>query len=423
MSNKAYTKRNLFFHFLSGICLFSVLFLGSWNLYGPFNVRNFTSICVFIIALLFPTLYPALNSITKTYIIWLAVYILINMFSGNASSTSFIRGLLTYHLLSVFTILSVPRIVNDSQSFTIIARWIIVFYIFNAVITILQFHDNSFAWAISQVINPMSEAGVEQLGAVNQMAEGYVGKSIIPGINGFVVSNGYFLTCFLPFVTKGFGDKKMRNHIVAFILLVLGGYAVYCTQQRMAFYLTLFYVLYLVVFKSRSITKVAIAVLLLTYFAFIANSPVNLDQFGRIFSLEDEIRSQTWPNLLFFVSDPLNLILGMHEGGAGSESVLILETMSHNSMLDALRRGGILSLLIMFLLYVRMLFQCISITIKKEEYSNTTKSLALSCSLFLIYSLTHSTGLQSGSVECWLLYMLMLSSIALEKRKHGELII
>lgn len=406
--------KKLFFCF-TGFALFSILFLGSWTIYGPLNFRNFMAIVVFLISLLYPNYYSPKNKAISIYYLWLGVYFIINLISGNISNSSFIQGLLTYHLLCLFTIFIIPRLVADYYSLMTVYRWISLFYVANALFTILQFHNVPQAWAISTIISPMSEIGNELFDDLSRIGDGFLGRSITPGLKGFVVTNGYFLTFLLPFVTKGFWETDRRKLIVSSLVLCIGFYAIYCTQQRMAFYLAVAYVAYIIITKTKGRTKIVILISGLLFLCLNTGNNFDPEKMGRLLSVEDNIRSHTWENLELFMSDPSNVLLGMHEGGAGSKSELVLLTMCHNAFLDSIRRGGIISLIVMALLYINMFYQCGRILIKSRFHSSMTSSLALSCCIFLLYSFTHSTGLQSGSVEYWLLYMLMLSSIHVEK--------
>ena len=403
---------------ISGFLLFSIFFLGSWTILGPINLRNFSALLILLISILNPYLYKSTNQVIKTYYIWVFVYIFVNILSGNIFNSEFIRGLLTYHFLSVIIIFAIPRLVVNNYTFDTVFRWIVFFYIINAIFTILQFYNIPQAWAISSSINPMSDVGNDLLNYINKENDGYLGKSITPGLTGFVVSNGYFLTCFLPYVSKGLFSHKRIICLSSYVLLFLGVYAIYCTQQRMGFYLSLLYVAYIMLTQTNKPAKLGIFVCGLIFFAFNTNISFDIDKMGRLISFEDSIRSQTWDNFELFMSDPVNVFLGMHKGGIGSNSELLLLTMCHNSLLDSIRRGGIFSLVVFLILYFKMFTQCCRNILNKNNYSSTVKLLGLSCCFFLIYSLTHSTGLQSGSVECWFLYMLMLSKIRIEKNDY-----
>ena len=413
ISLKNKSHKNIYF-WLAGVLLFSVLFLGSWAIFGPINFRNFSAIVLFLISLLYKKSFPG-DKTVKTYFLWLVVYIMVNILSGNFANAEFIRGLLTYHLLSVFAIVVVPRLVNDAHSIHIVSLWILIFYILNSIFTILQFLNVSQAWSISTFISPMSEVGNDLLDNLNRVSDGYLGRSITPGLTGFVVSNGYFLTFLLPYVTKDFSSNEWKKRILSLFVLLLGIYAIFCTQQRMAFYLSLLYMVYVLITKTNRSTKFILLFFMLFYFLFNSELSFDSEKMGRLISFEDNIRSKTFDNFLIFMSDPMNVLFGMHEGGVGSNSEVMLLTMCHNSLLDSVRRGGLFLMVLTLILYFRMFSKCFKYILDSRFHTSTTISLCLSCCCFLIYSLTHSTGLQSGSVECWLLYMLMLSSVNVER--------
>ena len=102
--------------------------------------------------------------------------------------------------------------------------------------------------------------------------------------------------------------------------------------------------------------------------------------------------------------------------GADLDNKVLLYSLGHNTIMDALRRGGFISLLLYLPLFIIVVYKCSNIFIRgfmqNWHYSYT---FSISCVLFIAYSLTHSTGIQSGAVLFWFIYSLMISSWKYEK--------
>ena len=124
---------------ICGILLFSLIFLRSWHLLGPISWRNFAAIILFTQAFIFCPKTHFNDNCINTYIVWLFVYIFVNIITGYIETEHVYKNLIGYHMVSLMLLFALPRIVTSPRQLRVIIIWFSIFYIINALTTIFQF--------------------------------------------------------------------------------------------------------------------------------------------------------------------------------------------------------------------------------------------------------------------------------------------
>jgi hypothetical protein len=283
-----------------GIWLFALLFLRRWHVFGPVSFRNFAGIMIVPVAIFMHGRIKATNTI-KLYIIWNVFYILINMLKG--FNVIFTNNYIAYNVVSFCILYSIPKLVKNYKTLYMLAIWFVVFYILNSFLSIFQFLNNGVAWAITTFITPISESELLEY-SYYENEENLLFQSLCSGLNGFVVTNGYFIAGFLPIASILIWKKNKMSVITGSCILLLGVVSAFCTQQRMCFLLVSLFIVYVLYFRSSIGIKVAISIIGLSFIMIYAESFLfDSSSYGRLLSTDANGRSQTLDHASMFFSD------------------------------------------------------------------------------------------------------------------------
>ena len=419
MNFKKYIYNSLLFLFIS-LLLFSIIFLRSWHIFGPISVRNFSAIILFIIALrvtIFKKNYFNFN--IKLYFLWVSIYVFLNLITGNIFSEEVYKNLVAYHIVSIILIYSIPKLINNSKTINIIIVSFIIFYVFNSYVTYLQFNNDALGWLIGEYISPMNDTKSMQLETYYTF-DTMLSYSMCTGLNGFVVTNGQYVASFLPLASFLIWSKKNIQKIIGLLIFILGGLTIFYVQQRMGLIIFIVYLAILILYRMNLISKYFLFVFAILIIATYTKG-INVDDYGRLLDFSDSTRSHTFEHLDKFLSNSQYFWLGNPLSQNGTENHAMLLTLGHNSFLDSLRRGGIFGFLLYLILFISLLreFYIIFIDKFKNRYYRTL-ALCLCAFFSLLYSITHSDGIPSGSVFFWLPYSLMLASDNIDKNNDYD---
>lgn len=160
--------------------------------------------------------------------------------------------------------------------------------------------------------------------------------------------------------------------------------------------------IFIVLFKKS--TKVFIFISAFILIFFLGDTLLNID-LGRLLENKDPYRSHILDLFIEKFSTPYFLI-----GGFDLSDEFIGKTLGHNSILDAFRRGGLVTMLCyiaVFFLIAKYCLKQASVAFRLRRYI----PFGIWCSslLYMIYSLTHSSGIQSGDPTFWMLASLGFS--------------
>lgn len=388
---------------------YSILFLGSWSIVGPLSVRNAAVILLLFIAFLKKEKveYPAP---VKLYFGWLIIYFIANIMSGCASDGQFIKYFITYHITCVVIIYSLPRIIKTQRDALYIIIAISIAYLVNGVLSILQFNNNPVAWGAAMFISPLAESAEYVIDNYGDSQNGFLGRSLIPGINGFVVANGYFICSMLPIVTYKIWNFKQLTFIGKIMIAVffaIAFYSVFCIQQRMALLMIGFYTVFILLVALPQKYRYISVLLCLVALVYSSSLSFSDDEIGRLAEKSSKERVFDILVLEEFCSDPLRLLFG-YDNSVTAIGEHFYFTMGHVTIWDALRRGGV----VCFFLYIYLIYKFIThcyIRIKRSLVSNSNYAIAfaLAALIYIIYSFTHSSGISSGAILVWISFSLM----------------
>ena len=396
------------------LVVFPLLFLGGIHV-GFISVRMVVAYGLLVYTLLRgETNYLPTRGMWMYYV-YLAVYIIINMISEAAFSSEFIKELIAVHFVCCIVIYAFPRIFKSETSIQAAYLVLVFGFILDAIVTILQYQNSPIGWSIGMAINPLQLEDLDELQSkIKDISE--TTKSVIPGIMGRVTGNGYFIATMLPVMTYYIWDKT-RFKIRTLWLLGMFGLGVMCIyyiQQRMALVVFITYLFSIILFKERVITKkLLLWMIIVMALAYFKDSILGFDysQTGRLFDMEDVKRASTLSTLVDFNNNnPQFFWLGYNQIITPEDRELFL-IIGHNTFTDALRLGGIFLLLTFTVLFFFLCKELIMIFFfSRREKDFRTMGFAIGSLCFLLYSQTHSTGVQSGSFMFWTLFMLTMQS-------------
>lgn len=393
------------------LVVFPFLFLGSFHV-GPLSVRMIVAY-----GLLGYVLWRGKTDYLPTrgmqlYFVYLGVYLFINLLNLTAFSPVFIKDLIAVHLVSCIAIFAFPRLFKTEAS--IRGAYIVVAFGFllDVATTFLQYNNSQWGYAIGMFIHPIEQEDLEELqlsiGDANELR-----KAVIMGIMGKAVGNGYFIATMLPIMTYHIWDKLGFKTLWSLIMFAVTTICIYYIQQRMALVVFAAYLFSIVLLKHVSATtKILVTIAAIAILAISMNDIQNYDysKWGRLANTEDELRNSTLSVLDKFLSDPKQTLLGYNQINSEEDKTLFL-ILGHNTFTDSLRLGGIFLLMtyiVLFFYLCKTLIEIVLFSRQEEDYR--TMGMAVGCLCFMLYSQTHSTGVQSGSIMFWTLYMLTIQS-------------
>ena len=408
-------------YIIISVLAFSLLFLRSWHLIGPISFRNAAAIVLLAFAVI-RYKKMILTSNAKLYFVWVLIYVLLCCINGGIYSGAVITNLVAYHFVSLILLFSLPILLKEKTDLNIFVIVFLFLFIFNCILTIMQFLNIEMGWAIGEFISPMREDKYDELASVGQGEETMLFHSMANGINGFVVTNGHFVACFLPFATYTLWKKGASNLLLGILVLLLTLVSIVAIQQRMALVVFLLYVLIIVFFRAGKHSKILISILFVFFLLYLPNIDIHLETFGRLTSTDDTHRFQIFDSFFDFVNNTSYFLFG-HPATDNPAEDELLKTIGHVSLLDGMRKGGIICFLLHFYLFFSVLFESLRIIKRSKKESNIYPICFALCVIFnLLYSLTHSDGITSGSVFLWGSYALMIVSCSINKDGSNRLL-
>lgn len=392
------------------VILFTLIFLGNFFI-GPITARNILGFC--LLAYSFVKMQKIkLYKIDFAYFIFLLILIICSLLSGVFVSEPSIK-ILTYHFISISIILSFPIFFNSHAKIKFAYSVLIILYVVNSIISIMQFSDISAAWDLSSFINPQSGERFSKFTEDNGVGAEMLNHSVVTGLFGFVVTNGYFVASVMPLATAPLiQHKSVKKNIISWAILCLGVYTIYVVQQRMGMLIGTLYILLILILQLKSPIKILIASIIAVVILYFGDFFKGIDM-GRLFESDDEYRSHYWQLFIESLQSPYALI-----GGFDLSDDFMGKVLGHNSILDCFRRGGLITMIAYIIIYLYIGWNCIkyiknALTVKRfRPFGIWCSALAL-----MLYSLTHSQGIQSGDPTFWMLVSLGLSLQSISARE------
>lgn len=399
---------------ISSLVVSSYIFLGGFHV-GPLSLRLLVSY-----GLLGYTLWRGWTEYgptkgIKMYFVYLAFYVFISIINLTAFRLSFTKDLIAVHFVCLTAIIAFPRFFKTEASIRGAYIVLVLIFLFNAFVTYLQFNNSPLGWSLGMSINPTQLEDLEAMQTYMETEDEFQ-ESILMGIMGNPVNNGYFVATLLPIVTCFIWSKFGLKTIWTSVLFVIGVFCIYMIQQRMALVVTAIYIVTILVLILKKKNFFSIVFFIIVAFVIVELSQsFDVSGVGRLGTVnEGEYRTWTFSVLNDFLGDPRQVLLGYRRVNPEVD-IFVFRTMGHNTFLDALRRGGIFLLLVYIVLFFRLCRELVGIIrFSRRVKDYRTLGMALGCLCFLLYSQTHSTGVQSGSILFWTLFMLTVQSYRLK---------
>lgn len=396
---------------------FSIVFGGTGTLrIGPFSLRHLCTVILILYSIWQyisePRISSAILTPLKYYLIYLAIYTLANVFNGEIISFHFIQSFVTYHIPCLAILLSFPLIIRDEQSLALMTYAIISIYLFNAIITILQYVGNPVAWEIGRMIAEVKEDDIEALETISSNQEDLFGFSLASGIIGFVVTNGYIIASFFPLLTRHLYRKINFSWLLDLLFIAIGVFAAFAIQQRSAFFLIAVYLVLMVAWKSNILIK---ALLFCSLIFMLSNSDLlfSAESLGRIQQVNEGInnRGVLLSNFNNFLNTPYAIF-------GGYDTYTEHFGMSpHNTILSAWTIGGVFNAVYFTIFFIYLIIKIIREHIISLGFPSGESYILVYSSasgIFLLYSFFHSAGVQNGSPMFWIVFTLLLISTQIQ---------
>ena len=390
-------QKNLYIQFL--IINFVLLFGGGFYIFG-ISVR-LIYVFLFFVYVYYIKAKLFLGKIEKIYVYYLILLLSVSLINQEIFTYAFWQTFINYHIVSIVIVLSLPLLIKTRRRLDMFLSALFVLYILNTLMSFGEYNNNPIAWGIVKILHPRSSDEIERLSEYLFKDDNVSAKSVVMGLSGHPVDNGYFATVFLPILTYKLGD--VRNKLFScwreFIVLLSGFCVIFMCQQRTGFALFFVYIFILLMFRYRDNRSLLLILFLVAIISLFSLSFQSFDM-GRLTTVQT---SDARLNQLFYLSQFFNsddFIFG------GNTNKHLFYIMGHNTIMDSLRRGGLFLLLfyIMLLLYYCCYFFR-SLIIEKNIF---LIFCALACLIYIAYSFLHSNGIQSGAVFFWFLYSLSL---------------
>ena len=408
MLSKATISRYCIYLLLS----FSLIFGGALRFVGAFSFRHVCMLTLFFF--IFVNMKKVrLFIAAKLYLVYLGVYLLANVVNGEVGTHHFIQSLYTYHLPSLAIILSFPLLVKDKHDVRQMGIAITMLYVFNSVVTILQYTGNSTAWAIGSALSENAAKRVDRAEDMLAVSDDLFGYALVTGILGFAVTNGYWCASYFPVAVKRLFGRFDFGWIMPLLITVLAFVTVFVIQQRTAFYMVIAYALVMLAIRMSPTMK---GIAFFAAFLFLAFGSLDFSyDIGRL-EMSGGIDSRVDLSNHFnsFLNSPYMMF------GGYENYVTNFGMAQHNAFTSAWVLGGVFSFLAFAVLFVYLLLRPLRVMARCiVNQSNYVDTLAYGSAsvMYLLYSMLHSDGVQSGSPMFWVAFTMFIISFKLEQQK------
>ena len=380
------------------------------------TVRVIAILIIFSLVLLFfGNKKFVLTKNTKTlgllYLLFTFYAILVSFVNGDYVGTNYFQYFGSRMGFIFMLIFILPSLCPNEKTLYKAAHFFLLLNAVNAAFVILQYFKIDMFWNILDIIN----VNVTYIGDGKyyyQVPQKWP-PTVPPGLNGFIVTTGYFLLAALPLVFIYF----KKNKILFSALSVLFLYSILLTVQRSAILLSVIaYVFLLLTFMNRrQMMYLGLAMLASTFFfadfwidmifGFIKENPKlnNLtSDLVRVYYYEKSIE--------FILANPLFGGVDKYYMVTKPFSKTIGIFSPHNLILNAMLKGGI----IMLLIVLAMVYKTFKLTWDAKRKFAKNLNIAnvyiflfyFSASLTILNSLFHNAGFTTGFSLFWWYFLI-----------------
>lgn len=353
--------------------------------------------------------YPLPPKILVVYLFFIVFAAIALWSNGEYSEFDFNKWILANYLNCFVTYFAIDYFISSRKELR--AMWIFLILIgsVNAIITILQFMGNPIGKGIAMAFTTVSAVKADILDEHGVNVNLLLGDGLPIGLFGHVFTNGTMLSVLgILLMGKNNINKKLIN--LAWVgLLLINVYASFATQERVAFFLLVLLIIYLVFSGSFSRKiKVTSACIILIAVIFILPQLLLSESLGRLTSVsfEEDSRGDIWSYAFDFLKD--NLMFG----GPIAYSKKT-EIAPHNFFLFVFIYYGLIAGIIISYMYILMTWQSIRTLLGKKNI--LTRTFAAACCIYSAICLFHNASIATGDAIIFILYALMQKSITMEE--------
>ena len=390
--------------------------LGSFYV-GPFSIRVYMTVIMMLFLIIkgmtsrgsYQNKYTLSKKLLIVYLFFILFAALALWANGEYSEFDFNKWILANYLNCFVTYFAIDYFISSRKELRAMWIFLILFGSVNAIITILQFMGNPIGKGIAMAFTTVSAVQADMLDEHGVNANLLLGDGLPIGLFGYVFTNGTMLSVLgILLMGKNIFNKKLIN--LAWVgLLLINVYASFATQERVAFFLLVLLIIYLVFSGSFSRKiKVTSACIILIAVIYILPQLLLSDSLGRLTSVsfEEDSRGDIWSYAFEFLKD--NLMFG----GPIAYSKKT-EIAPHNYFLFVFIYYGLIAGIIVSYMYIMMTWKSIRALLGKKQL--VTRALAAACCIYSAICLFHNASIATGDTIIFVLYALMQKSILIDK--------
>lgn len=346
----------------------------------------------------------------KAYMVYIVLTAIALYMNGEYGEYDFTKIFLARFLNCIVTFYAFEHFVNTPERLKKTITFLVVVLLCNCVVTILQYIGNPIGRAIALLLITSTEVQEDIQAGQNFNASTMFGKDITIGIFNFTFINGNYIAI-VGLMLAGMWAycKNLFHKGILLSLLFIFIIACLASQSRTPFILFIMFLLFFLVKKHKS-KLLIVALALFSVLLIVLMLPYLLDSetFGRIFSTEkyeNDPRQKIWEWCIPFIID--HLLWG---GPISYEKTY--EMAPHNYFLNAFITSGLFGGLVAVYLFIKMLFDSLTLLIKKHILMVT--ALSASTLVYIAGSLFHNASAISGDTMFFIVYCLMLKAKSME---------
>lgn len=397
------------------LIIFSFLFMTNNKIIGSLCARHICAILLLFYAVLHKKRIT-IDKYEKHFFIFVCIYIIASIINSEFFRAYYIPNFISYYFSAFVLILGIPTIISTKDQLYTFMYAIFITFVLNSALTLFQFLNFDWAWELGT----MSNAGLLREMETNSWlfesgnTTGFIGRTITAGFTGFVVTNGYFTTCYFP--TALFACEKLRNRRLWMIFTItLCVLTTFVNQQRSGFFFVILFIIFYLIFLYKDKIKSYLLFPIILFAVIYLPSFLQAIDFGRLLDFQDSTRDSISNNFYSFITTVDSFFGGM---SVYTEQYGI---MQHNSIKGAWVISGFWGFLCYLILYLRLcirLLKKVYLHVFYSKYTLLEVLLSISCLLYLAYSLTHASGLHNDGMMFWLTYSLLLTYERLDTRNN-----
>ena len=347
--------------------------------------------------------YDAKKRIRRDYVwfflVCVATLLVSLLFNGGLDEYSYWEKCLAYYLVCIVAYFAVDTCVKNWIHFNKFIFCISLIVILDSTITILQYFNEPIGWIVGTIFSE-----TEEFAAFFENHDSLVGVSLMPGIFGHPVNNGFFLGVTTPLLMAGI--RKDNSFFLWFyyaIVIIISFIACLYLQQRAAFFLLLLFIFYHFFKTAIKYPWVLVSTTLIMLFCLIFFLPdwINSIEMGRLSETDNSSRDSVWRIAYTVISR--NLMFGNLV-----EYNKIAGYSAHNLFVDSLIDSGLFGFIPIFILVLKTLWDSLRFMLmSKDSYVKVFSYSVLTC---MAMGMFHNTSYLTGDVIIFIVLAMMFKA-------------